>query len=223
MPLQQKVCTTILHNNIVHQPHTNVWESRVEPCNCMQSIFLLLVMWESISGTASHVRCVWMRTWFVWLSNGDAYTLSRRKLPCSGKLSREITFTNFAVLWLFAKVFYAKFGGVASLAQHRRAIRENHIFHQFAKVFFLESFPLYGNCQRFCYTSSSEVGNRVHKTLLPYWNCYCMPDCNIGGTGDLRTPHCSLMQHLFHSPYWIWCQTPGMRLHAGLNLRQIGQ
>ena len=105
--------------------------------------------------------------------HGDAYTLSRRKLLCSGKLSREITFTNFAVLWLFAKVFYVKFGGVASLAQHRRAISENHIFHQFAKVFSLESFPLYGNCQRFCYTSSSEVGNRVHETLLPYWDCYC--------------------------------------------------
>ena len=30
----------------------------------------------------------------------------------SGKLSREKTITNFAVLWLFAKVFSSKFGGV---------------------------------------------------------------------------------------------------------------
>ena len=67
----------------------------------------------------------------------------------SGKLSREKTFANFAVLWLFAKVFFAKFGGVAPLVLQKRAIhesflRENRIFHQFAKVFSLESFPLYG-------------------------------------------------------------------------------
>ena len=31
----------------------------------------------------------------------------------SGKLSREKTFANFLVLWLFAKVFSAKFGVVA--------------------------------------------------------------------------------------------------------------
>ena len=36
------------------------------------------------------------------------------KVLYSGKLSREKTIPNFAVLWLFAKVFSAKFGGVAS-------------------------------------------------------------------------------------------------------------
>ena len=30
------------------------------------------------------------------------------------KLSREKTFAKFEVLWLFAKVFFAKFGGVVS-------------------------------------------------------------------------------------------------------------
>ena len=54
-------------------------------------------------------------------------------------LGRRLTFANFAVLWLFAKVFSAKFGGVAFLAQPKQAIREsflhkNHIFHQFAQV-----------------------------------------------------------------------------------------
>ena len=43
-------------------------------------------------------------------------------LPYSGKLSREKTFANFTVLWLFAKVFFAKFGGVASLAWHKWAV-----------------------------------------------------------------------------------------------------
>ena len=35
-------------------------------------------------------------------------------IPYSGKLSREKTFANFEVLWLFTKVFSLKFGGVAS-------------------------------------------------------------------------------------------------------------
>ena len=37
-----------------------------------------------------------------------------RILPYSGKLLREKTFVNFEVLWLFAKVFSAKFGDVVS-------------------------------------------------------------------------------------------------------------
>ena len=35
-------------------------------------------------------------------------------LPYSRKLSREKTFVNFAVLWLFAKVFSVKFLGMVS-------------------------------------------------------------------------------------------------------------
>ena len=37
------------------------------------------------------------------------------QVPCSGKLSREKTFANFAVLWLFAKKFSPQnLGGVVS-------------------------------------------------------------------------------------------------------------
>jgi len=73
-------------------------------------------------------------------------------IPYSGKLSREKTFANFVVLWLFMKVFSAKFGCVAPLVLQKRAIRESFLsencsFHQFAKVFSLESFPLYGRSQ----------------------------------------------------------------------------
>ena len=51
--------------------------------------------------------------------------------------------------------FSVKFGAWHSLAWHKRAIRksflrENRIFHQSAKVFSLESFPLYG------------IGHRIH-------------------------------------------------------------
>ena len=57
---------------------------------------------------------------------------------------------NFVVLWLCAKVFSTKLGAWHSLAPNKRAIHksflcENHIFHQSAKVFSLESFPLYGS------------------------------------------------------------------------------
>ena len=69
-------------------------------------------------------------------------------IPYSGKLLREKTFTNFAVLWLFAKVFPVKFGGLVSLGAAQMGIPQkflckNCIFHQFVKVFSLESFPLY--------------------------------------------------------------------------------
>ena len=36
------------------------------------------------------------------------YVTVQQDIPYSGKLSK--TFANFAVLWLYAKVFYAKFG-----------------------------------------------------------------------------------------------------------------
>ena len=67
----------------------------------------------------------------------------------SRKLSREKTSTNFAVLWLFAKISPQNFGAWCPLARQKRAIRKsflckNIIFHQFTKVFFLESFLLYG-------------------------------------------------------------------------------
>ena len=56
---------------------------------------------------------------------------------------------NFAALWLYAKVFSVKFEAWRLLARQKRAIRESflrekRIFHQFAKVFSHESFPLYG-------------------------------------------------------------------------------
>ena len=66
----------------------------------------------------------------------------------SGKLSREKTFLNFAVLWLFAKVFSVKFGGVASFGgtsgQSVKVLSTKIFFHQFVKVFSHESFPLHG-------------------------------------------------------------------------------
>ena len=88
-------------------------------------------------------------------------------IPYSGKLSREKTFANFAVLWQFVKVFSMKFGAWCSLVRPKRAMREsflrkNRIFHQFAKVFSFESFPLYSKL-----TSLQETLNLLH--TCPMW------------------------------------------------------
>ena len=48
------------------------------------------------------------------LSAVDSSICNMASIPYSGKLSREKTFMNFTVLWLFAKVFSTKFGGMAS-------------------------------------------------------------------------------------------------------------
>ena len=67
--------------------------------------------------------------------------LSLSKIPYSGNILSEKTFANFAVLWLFGKVFSEKFGSVASFGTAK--VSNPEYFHQFAKVFSLESFPLY--------------------------------------------------------------------------------
>ena len=67
---------------------------------------------------------------------------------CIGKHSREKTFMNFVVLWLFAEVFSVKFGGVASfgvakVSNWQKLSPWKSYFSPIAKVFSLESFPLY--------------------------------------------------------------------------------
>ena len=69
-------------------------------------------------------------------------------IPYSGNLLK--TFVNFVVLWLFAKVFSAKFGGVAYFGVakasnlRKKFLSENCIFLPIREIFSLESFPLYG-------------------------------------------------------------------------------
>ena len=78
----------------------------------------------------------WEARWGLGTRLKLTYT---RTILYSGKLSREETFTNFAVLWLFTKVFSAKFGGVASFgtvkgSNLRKFSPKNHIFHQFLSL-----------------------------------------------------------------------------------------
>ena len=78
----------------------------------------------------------------------------------SGKLLTEKTFTNFTVLWLFAKDFSAKFGGVASFGVAKASNLQKFfsvkicIFQRFTKVFSLKTLPPYGMSVTVC---TSEV------------------------------------------------------------------
>ena len=82
----------------------------------------------------------------------------------SGRKNFEVEnfLANFAVLWLFTKVFSAKF--VVARQKPEGFLRENRIFHQFAKVFSIESFPLYG--RTFCLHKTFTIISNASK-----WNC----------------------------------------------------
>ena len=64
------------------------------------------------------------------------------RLLYSWELSREKTFVDFKVLWLFAKVFYMYVKFSATSEQSAQVFSAK--IHQFAKVFSRESFLLYG-------------------------------------------------------------------------------
>ena len=75
-----------------------------------------------------------------------------------GKFLKEKTFTNSEVLWLFAKVFSAKFWHMASFdgtsEQSTRVSRKNLSFYQLSKFFSHKSFPLCG--------TGNEVARRLY-------------------------------------------------------------
>ena len=75
-----------------------------------------------------------------------AYTLKSLveiRLPYSGKLLRD--FYEFQVLWLFPKVVFMKFGGVASFGDTReqsaKVFSANIYFPPICKRFILQKFP----------------------------------------------------------------------------------
>ena len=75
--------------------------------------------------------------------------LSVECLPYSGKLSREKTFTNFAIFRLSVKVFYTKFRHATPIMWPALTFRESFLRKMLpsywsVKVFSLEIFPLYG-------------------------------------------------------------------------------
>ena len=61
-------------------------------------------------------------------------------LPYSRKLSREKTFVNFTVLWLFAKVFSTKFGDVATFGAAQVSNPHKFFFHEIVISLIREKF-----------------------------------------------------------------------------------
>ena len=89
-------------------------------------------------------------------------------VPYSGKLSKEKNFANFAVLWLFAKVFSTKFRGMASFGMAKvsnlwKFSRPKSYFSLISESFLPRNFPaihvfiLYSLCYTcvFVYTASA--------------------------------------------------------------------
>ena len=70
------------------------------------------------------------------------------RIPSSGKLSREKTFANFAVLWLYAKVFSAKFGAWHPLAWQKWAIHESFL----CEIIFFTNSRKFSPSKVSCYT-----------------------------------------------------------------------
>ena len=75
----------------------------------------------------------------------------QKQLLYSGKLLREKTFANSEVLQLSGKVFSMKFGDTVSFGgtseQSTEVFFGKIFFHQFTKVFFLESFLLFSTLE----------------------------------------------------------------------------
>ena len=82
----------------ISEPHLSEKQSRLD---VFAKLLLVQDAFQSIRGLIS-CTCMW--DYKMGLS------------PYSGKLLREKTFANLAVLWLFAKVFSVKFGACHYLA-----------------------------------------------------------------------------------------------------------
>ena len=77
----------------------------------------------------------------VWQNNFVLAQCNERYMyvPYSGKLSKEKTFANFAVLWLYAKVFFVKFGSWHPFVRQKRAIRESFLPRKFPAVRYMKN------------------------------------------------------------------------------------
>ena len=96
----------------------------------------------------------------------------------SEKLSKEKTFTNFTVLWLFARSFLHKIWGCSILwhgktSNLRKFSPRISYFQQFAKVFYLESFRI-GRSPLFTFFNTKSC--RGHPTGQ-HGSCARNPSC----------------------------------------------
>ena len=87
------------------------------------------------------------KTYIIVCSLNENFSKSRSLSTVQWKTFKGENFREFRGFVAIYESFLREIGGWGlggcPLAQQKRAIRENHIFHQFAKVFSLECFPLY--------------------------------------------------------------------------------
>ena len=76
-----------------------------------------------------------------WLRSASSIPAHPQILPYSGKLSREKTFANFAVLWLSVKVFSTKLGGVVSFGIAKASNPRKSYFSPIRESFLPRKFP----------------------------------------------------------------------------------
>ena len=95
--------------------------------------------------------------------------LCRNSVPYSGKLSREKAFVNFAVLWLFMKVFSVKFGAWHSLVRHKWAIRETFLRKSYFSPIHKSFFPL--KVSHYTVWEKKKMKNRQLLEIKPLTPC----------------------------------------------------
>ena len=106
-----------------------------------------LQLMQAILVSLSHVHS---QQWYGELGshNSSKKVFSKYLLPYSGKLLREQTFTNFMVLWLFAKLFFAKFGdvtffGAEKTSNPQKFSPQKSYFSPICNSFLPRKFPVY--------------------------------------------------------------------------------
>ena len=94
-------------------------------------IFHLWILVPENKASCRFLVSIWEWGYSISFHNHNFYYLygGERQFhtPYSGKLSGEKTFANFAVLWLYAKVFFTKFGVRRPLVLQKQAIRKSFI------------------------------------------------------------------------------------------------
>ena len=79
----------------------------------------------------AHLYCFVLSRVFQFLSG-----YSSPSIPYSGKLLREKSFANFAVLWLYAEVFSVQFGGVASFGTAKVSNLQKFSLQKFPAIWY---------------------------------------------------------------------------------------
>ena len=132
------------------------------------------------------------------LSAVDSSIYNMALIPYSGKLSREKTFMNFMVLWLFAKVFSTKFGGMASFGAakvsnpQKFSLRKSY-FSPIHESFFASKVSRYKVVQNTIEESTRTV-NHYHQAPPPF--VYPPSTCNQ------ICQYLPIFDHLQHAKIW---------------------